>query len=336
MFNNKKYAMMMTITTHIKKENIFILFLGLTITTLMVSCGSFQSSSYYDTDGIYSSSNVNYNEVAVTEAPDDTQYSSVDAYRAYISELASEEIPNDSTPYFTDIDAYYSNDSVVDSTEVATNINYEYADNGYAGWGQNTSDVNVNVYSTPYYGYGFGFGYNYYGWGWNNPYYWNAGWYNPYWYGGFGFPNYAYGWGGYHGWNNYGWNGYYHPHYPYHRNNIAYSRTRRGTPSLAASRNTRSVVNNATRRVNRNAVVSRRRTKSATTRTRSNSRTRTYTPSTTRSTTRTRTYTPSTTRSTTRTRTYTPSTTRSTTRSYSPSRSSGSRTRTSGGGGRRR
>lgn len=307
---------------------------------LTVSCGSYQGSSYYDSDGIYNAAAPVATEAPVAQKTENTTNASADAYREYFNRKAEEidDLP-DNSMYFTDIDAYSSTPQ--DTTDVETSLDYDYVD-GYAGWGQNATDVTVNVYNnSPYYGYGWGgyWGYSPYRYsGWYSPY-WSAGWYSPYWYGysPYGYyggysPYYGYGYyGGYYGY--YG-GGYYNHHPYYRRNNVAYANGRRGSAqrgSVVTRNSTRSAIN----ATGKNASINRRNTNNTVqTRsqqnTRNNSdfrvRTRNMNPTTPNN--NTRSYTPQ----NNNTRSYSPSTP-----SYSPGRSGGGGGggRSGGGGGRR-
>lgn len=181
---------------------------------LLVSCGSYQNSSYYDNDGVYTGSQRN-RQVASNNVE---QNNTNQAYQNYFKSKqlnAEEEV-------FTDVEGY---SSVEDST-VTSERNYD----SYAAWGSNPSSVTVNVYDNNWgwnywnnwYGPGMGMGWgwnNWYGggWGWNVGWGWNN-WYGPGW--GWGWNNwYGPGWG--HGWYGNGWNnGWY-------GNNYANTRGRR-------------------------------------------------------------------------------------------------------------
>ena len=78
------------------------LFLGLFCATLLISCGSFQSASYFETDGIYVSKKSNSQESS-QEVTQDTYYSQ------YFQDVADGYIPETTQEtYFTDTDAYTS------------------------------------------------------------------------------------------------------------------------------------------------------------------------------------------------------------------------------------
>ena len=143
------------------------------LSVLVVSCGSYQNSSYYDIDGVYGAPQ-RY------ETNNENKYSEQNLEQ---SNKYSEQFRNmqDDYTYFTDVEDYSSelNDSVV---TVYRNSNNNQQ---YAGWGNNASNVTVNYYDN---------------WGWNN-------WYSPYW--GMGWNNwYGPGWGWNTGWygNNWGCN----------------------------------------------------------------------------------------------------------------------------------
>lgn len=155
-------------------------FLGI-MAMLTASCGSYQSSSYYDSDGIYGNSQKE--QLAPQENPKSNQY------KEYFSSLKNEPVET-----FTDVDNY--NSYYPDSTSTSNPENYS---SGYAGWGGDSDNVTVNVY-------GNNWGYNYWndwygpywGWGWNS-------WYGPSWSIGLGWGSW-YGWGypyyGYYGWDS--------------------------------------------------------------------------------------------------------------------------------------
>ena len=171
--------------------SIFIL-----INVLTTSCGSYKNTSYYDNDGIYGNPEVQRSETRPQSNTKDSQY------KDYFGSLQN---TNEKVEVLTDIDNYRSTD---DSNQAVGSDDYK---TGYAGWGNNSNPISINVYDNNwawngwnnyFYGPGFGWGWNNwygmnYGWGWNN-------WYGP-------GPGYGYfGWG----WNNnyYNGNGYYNNH----------------------------------------------------------------------------------------------------------------------------
>jgi hypothetical protein len=198
-----------------KSTSIFYLILGFSM--LMVSCGSYRNSTYYDRDGIYGSED---NENKRPEK-------NVDKYKDYFSSLREK---NEQEQVFTDVENY-------SSIQDTTYSNSEKTTSNYSGWGNNQQPINVTIYDNNWgwnnYGYNsnWNYGWNWnlgwnswygpnvgYGWGWNNWYDPNMGmgwgWNN--WYG----PNIGYGWG----WNNwynpyYGYNGYYGNPYNYSYSN---------------------------------------------------------------------------------------------------------------------
>lgn len=200
----------------LKTNRFLMLFVG---SIALYSCGSYQNSSYYDNDGVYgadTSKKVVYQE----------QTANTSKYAAQFQSMREEYTTNET---FTDVNNY---STPIDTVKTKTQ--------SYAGWGNNQSNVVVNVYNnSPYWGWG---GY-YNSWGWNNwyggyyPYNnWGWGWNN--WYGGYYGYNWGWGWnnwyGGYYGYygpyNNWGWNGWYGG-YGYGGNHIAYNHGRRGSVS---------------------------------------------------------------------------------------------------------
>jgi len=227
----------------------------------LASCGSYQYVGQ-DNDGIYGNSErtVEYQENDYQENPD-TQNSNY--YQNYFKQLSQEEM------IFTDIDSYEGEYEV-------ENDSLEYQDS-YAGWGEDNSDVTINIngghlynsirwnslfYPSLYWNYGNIYGFNnywdplYYGSYWDRPFWRNRYYGQPYYYG-YGY-NYYYG-------NNYG--NYYNRYYSNRR--LAYNSGRRG--SLYTNSN-RIGLSNRQSFVNRN--TSRRSSvQSNTTRSRSNTST---------------------------------------------------------------
>lgn len=157
----------------------------------IASCGSYQNSSYYDTDGIYGTTEAGMRKRAITQE-------SAIAYQNYFGALQDSK---DTTSVFTDIDSYSS----------YTNSENEDNQSNYPSWGSNSQDININYYPNNW-GLSFGFGYPNYGFGWRNPYY---GGYFPY---NYWYDPYMIGWGynNYYGFNyypNYFWG--YQNYYPY-------------------------------------------------------------------------------------------------------------------------
>ncbi|MEZ4853907.1 hypothetical protein [Flavobacterium sp.] len=182
------------------------------LSLFVVSCGSYNNSSYYDNDGVYSSSEPSSVEM---------QSNNGAKYATRFKVMQSEY--QDEYNYFTDVDNYSSemqNDSVV------TVYKNSYAGNNqYAGWGSNDHDVTINYYNNGWGGY-------------YNPY-WYGGYYSPYWYNSWYGPNWnwGFGWNSWYGagWSSYwGWGGYYSPYwygnyyggwgYPYYGNHNYYGR----------------------------------------------------------------------------------------------------------------
>ena len=125
--------------TSIKNYRLLLLIM---VSIGVTSCSSFKNSSYEDTDGIYSSSR--------TETTlDETQtYTQVRPNNVYVDKFKNIQDEFEETEYFTDVDTYSSNPT--DTVYVI--------ERSYAGWGNNSSDINVNYYNN---------GWNNWGWGWN-------------------------------------------------------------------------------------------------------------------------------------------------------------------------
>src|SRR3970040_2501575 len=103
------------------------------LSLLVASCGSYQNSSYYDSDGVYGNSRR------------ESQNISSNRYKKYCSSLQTENRTSDTIQKF---------------------------DQEYPGWGSNPSTTSVNIYVDPWsmssgfgFGYGYGYGYPYYGFG---------------------------------------------------------------------------------------------------------------------------------------------------------------------------
>ncbi|WP_131387670.1 hypothetical protein [Flavobacterium suncheonense] len=198
-----------------RKLSIYTLF-GL-VGLLASSCGSYQNSSYYDNDGVYGSDRprtetVNkYSEENMAQA---------NKYKEFFGSYRDEYPENNEV--FTDVEGYTSQNN--DSTKVANK--------SYAGWGENSDNVTINVYSndywggwyTPYWGWNSWYSPRWsWGWGWNSYYgsYWNVGW-------GWNYPYYGWGWYSpyYYGYYGPGWSWYNHYH-GYYRD-VAYNGGTRG------------------------------------------------------------------------------------------------------------
>ncbi|MDO4229555.1 MAG: hypothetical protein Q4C98_07065, partial [Capnocytophaga sp.] len=155
------------------KGNVARLFAIFTLPFLLVSCGAYYT---YYSDGIYGE--VPPERVAVAERyenypPQRNIPAPQNRYKDYFREKAQQYNNTDgSFTHFTDVDSY--------SSDFYNDANGQ----SYAGWGNNASQVTVNVYD------------NY----WHNPYYG----YNSFW-----------GYGAWYPYNNYGY-GYY----PYYRNRV--------------------------------------------------------------------------------------------------------------------
>ncbi|QZK90820.1 hypothetical protein K5V07_10095 [Flavobacterium sp. CHNK8] len=327
---------MKTYTLPTKKPILLYLFGFISI--LFSSCGTYQNSSYYDSDGIYGGTT---SRTPRYSQPNET---STSPYASYFNSLQNN---NEPVEILTDIDNYnVDNDSIQNYTD-------------YAGWGSNPQSVSINIYDNSWgrnnWGWNTGYGWGGYpGWGWNNMG-WNTG------FGWGGYPGWGWntgiGWGGYPGWGwntgfgwggniGYGWNNWYGNNWGYvqHYNprNYSYNSSRRGSSYANTSNSnrgtssyTRSGTNVSSRRTdsnysNSNGTYYGRGSASRMSRTSPVfSRNQTQESATYNSnrrgsgSTRTESSTPS--------RTYTPSRGESNSRSYTPSSSSSSSSSRSGG-----
>jgi uncharacterized membrane protein YgcG len=184
-------------------QNKYPIYLFLSILSVfVVSCGSYQNTSYFDTDGIYGNSDSRTTVVSTSEeAADNNQY------KNYFGSLQDPNVKKDST--FTDVERYSSD----------SNNNPESSSS--SAWGSDSGTTVVNIYDNSW-------GWNNYGW--NNYWNWNIGWGWNSWYG----MNYGWGWNSWYGPNwGWGWNswygnpwcgGYYQPYYQqYHLGTRSYA-----------------------------------------------------------------------------------------------------------------
>src|SRR5690606_8701942 len=171
-----------------------------------------QQASYYDNDGIYSNGDQQVTEGNYSRSQPQERSNT---YGDYFGEKANQYQDILDNEIFTDVDSYYGG-SDQDSIAPAPNGNYFASNNdynGYGGWGDNPTSVNINVYNGGYGGFGYGYydpwvwGYGCGYWGYYNP------WYRP-WYGGYWGGYWGMGHGYYPGW---AWGGgWYAPYYPYY------------------------------------------------------------------------------------------------------------------------
>jgi hypothetical protein len=174
------------------------------------SCGSYQNSSYYDTDGIYGTTEAGMRKRAI-------QQESAIAYENYFNALQDTK---DTTSVFTDVASYNS----------YSNTNNQENPTSYPSWGSNSQNININYYPSNL-GWALGFGYPYVNYGWRNSYfggfypfnYWN----DPYMMG-WGYTNYF----GFNYYPNYYWGYQNFYSYPgnYQRERVfSYNNSRRGS-----------------------------------------------------------------------------------------------------------
>jgi len=231
----------------------------LLVAVLVTSCGSYQQASYYEDDGIYSSGN----RVVQVEkkSPEAIRAQQVEdnIYGEYFGQKADQYGDILDNEVFTDIDDYYSgveNDSIAIGEQTdyfATNNTYE----GNEGWGDNPTNVSINVYDNGWgwggfndpwlWNGGLGFGWGWNNWGWNRPWGWNAGF--GWGWGGLGWNNWGWGWNRPWGWNagfgwgGFGWNNWGRGFYGngfnrgFYNNNYAFNRSRRGYSNNTIARN---------------------------------------------------------------------------------------------------
>ena len=168
----------------------------------LVACTAAQQ--VYDEDGIYSSSSTEETtqEPVATNGNSNTQY-----YKDYFSGATGD--------VFTDIDTYSSEGGDTGEDIYIDESSFD-ANTGYAGWGDEVADVEVNYYNNSAWGYGgfnnFGFGYG----GFNN---FGFG------YGGFGYGGFGYGYSPYVSYfSPFFYGGFYSPFYGFGRNRFFGSR----------------------------------------------------------------------------------------------------------------
>jgi len=213
---------MISHTSNSFKNINFLLFIIFSL--LCLGCGSFSSSGYVSSDGIYGTKNS-------VKSNNNRSY-----YKNYFEQKADEYGLNTN-----------SNDSIITDTSSytskANNTNLSY-NNSYGSWGDNPSSINIIYQNNSYYDSFWGNYYQpYYMGSWYNNYYYNPfySWGYPYeMYRGYGYWDYMYrpwGYGGYWGYNNYWRYGSFNNNF-YQRlnsNNIAYMNGRRGSNSNSSS-----------------------------------------------------------------------------------------------------
>ncbi len=247
MSNNLITVVMKTFTKYFKKS--FSLILTLFSVLLFISCGTHNNNDY-EADGIYSTEKAIIVEKDTSAIDEDKS----NYYKQYFKtkELTYKDVPEEDA-IFTDIDAYHTTESLDEDGYVVTEEN-DYEEE-YGAWGNNCTEVSINVYGSygysPYYyggywGFSYGWGYPYYGWGY--PYY-SYGWGYPYYGYGWGYPFYGYGYGYGYAYNRGRRNtDYYAGRTAYRGNNRrSYSSSRRGTYSRSESNRRSTLIGNNTR-----------------------------------------------------------------------------------------
>ena len=200
---------------------------SLFLISTLFSCGSYQTVSYYASDGIYGG------EVAVKKIEEPKTNDNGIYYKNYFSNVADDYSSSDNplNYTFTDTDNYISNN---DNVKV----------NSHAPWGDRTRKEEVYYINNNPWGY---FNFN---WGFYNSFYdpfWgfspflNRGFYRPYWGLGFYDPFFSFGYG-YYGYPyfgfpyHYGFRGYYDNRYDRGYARSSYSR---GSGHYANANNSR-------------------------------------------------------------------------------------------------
>ena len=231
-------------------------FLRIFILIFLTGCGSYQYSSIMTEDIYESGENVNP-QTAQNTAPTNAQSS---YYQNAFSEKSNEyaAVNNENDVLFTDADEYTDSSVENDSTN-----------NNYGPWGDNKTNVTINMIGgqsmynlrgsrSNYpswlmnYGYGYGnvFGYGVNSWGfgydmyWARPFYQNLhnGLFFPYW--NYNMGGYGYGYGGWPGNGWYGGYSFYNNFYRNNNTNVAYISGRRGSSNLSSRSNFSSRVSN--------------------------------------------------------------------------------------------
>ena len=213
----------------------FAFLISATLVLTLLSCGTYQGASYYDSDGIYGGSarvKAENNGVAPS--------ASAGRYQEYFDNMADDYTVLDNTEgnTFTDTENYSSGRSV-DSNPTTQAYNQ-------APWGAQTTRSEVYYINNNPWGY-FNFNWGFYNafydsyWGYN-PFFFR-GFYRPYWGLSFYDPYYRFGYG-YYGYPYYHTGSYYHRSYYGNRYDQSYARS-------SYSRGARSYTNNYTSRGSR-------------------------------------------------------------------------------------
>ncbi len=152
----------------------------------VVSCGSYQNSSYYDDDGVYGPDNSVKTKRVVQNETTSGSYSN-----AYAQQFKSMKEDFGPTEVLTDVDNYKSAPDTVYVKENGTR---------YGGWGENQTNNNILIVNDNWGWNNWGMN----GWGWNGWY--GNNWGMNGWYGNNWGMN-GWGWNGWYG-NNWGMNGW--------------------------------------------------------------------------------------------------------------------------------
>lgn len=217
-------------TTSTTQLSIFVV---LTLSFLITSCGSSAQYTGYDNDGIYGSNpNMSNQQVAVEQAQVTTSSDDTNYFENYFTENKAqlEAMTGSTDEIFTDPDSYSTEYTQRELDSIAQDsMRYE---GPYGGWGQANDQVTINFidngwgagwgWGVPLFGWGAGWGYGIPGFGWNGA--------RPGWGWGWGYPGWGWGAGwGYPGWGVPGW-AWGHPGYDYdfYRSRYSFVNSRRG------------------------------------------------------------------------------------------------------------
>src|SRR5690606_25815003 len=112
-------------TLNLIKSKLTLSVLYVAVGFVVVSCGSYSNSSYFDNDGIYSgSSTAKRTELPEVQATDNQVEQS--RYYSQFQDVEYGQYNREPVGIIKDVDTYYGDGSY---------------SNGYAGWGNETSDV---------------------------------------------------------------------------------------------------------------------------------------------------------------------------------------------------
>ena len=241
----------------------FIFFLA-----IVFSCGTYQGSSYYTSDGIYGGTSISENET------NDLNNSSF--YKDVFNNIADDySSTNDFQNYvFTDIDNYHSSDQNVDASLNSQMPWGDKVDNTQIYYTNNLPMHYYYDYYYPYYNYGYGYmtsysplwrRYRYYDYYLTHRYYGGHSWGLGY-YGGYPYHNYWPYYGGYYGMSYHPynrWSIYYQSPYYYSSferkyreyESISFANTSRGGRTSATKSRSKEVKEDINKRSEISATI---------------------------------------------------------------------------------